>query len=141
MPRDIFLDAGAWIAINDAGDQHHAAASEFYRHISRERRPLVTTNLVLAESYRLILYAAGHRSAIRFLDAMERSVQVGRLQLVYSSPGLEADARQILRQYDDQMFSYTDAVSFAVMRHLGITDAFAFDDHFSTLGFVRRPPK
>lgn len=141
MPHDLFLDTGAWIAINDAGDQYHAAASEFYRQISRERRPLVTTNLVLAESYRLILYTAGYRSAIRFLDVCDRSNEAGRLRLVYSSPDLETDARQILHQYDDQTFSYTDAVSFAVMRRLDISDAFAFDKRFSTMGFVRLPPK
>lgn len=126
MPRDIFLDAGAWIAINDAGDQYHAAASEFYRQISRERRPLVTTNLVLAEFYRLILYGASYHSAIRFLDAVDRSVDAGWLRSVYSSPDLEADARQILRQYDDQKLSYTDAVSFVVMRRLDISVAFTF---------------
>ncbi len=52
---------------------------------------------------------------------------------------LEMQARDILRRYDDQTFSYTDAVSFAVMEHLGILEAFAFDHHVSVAGFTRRP--
>lgn len=139
MPADIFVDTGGWIAISDTADHYHAPASAFYRRISRERRRLVSTNLVVAETYRLVLYTAGYRSAIRFLAAIERGVEVDRLRLVYSSPDVEVDARQILRQYDDQTFSYTDAVSFAVMRALGLADAFAFDKHFSTMGFVCLP--
>jgi predicted nucleic acid-binding protein len=52
---------------------------------------------------------------------------------------LEREAEQLLRQFRDQRLSYVDAVSFAVMRSLGVTDAFAFDQHFSTAGFVRVP--
>ena len=52
---------------------------------------------------------------------------------------MEAQALDILRRYDDQDFSYTDAVSFALMQHMKLTHAFAFDHHFSTMGFVRLP--
>jgi len=34
-------------------------------------------------------------------------------------------------------FSFTDCTSFAVMRQLGITTAFAFDEHFEQFGFIR----
>ena len=47
---------------------------------------------------------------------------------------------RILRQYADQDFSYVDAVSFALMHHRGLTDAFAFDQHFVTAGVVCVPP-
>jgi predicted nucleic acid-binding protein len=52
---------------------------------------------------------------------------------------LENRARQILRQYTDQDFSYVDAVSFALMQEVEITEAFAFDRHFTTAGFVCVP--
>ena len=35
--------------------------------------------------------------------------------------------------------SLADAVSFVVMRQRGITEAFAFDSHFATAGFVIAP--
>jgi predicted nucleic acid-binding protein len=50
------------------------------------------------------------------------------------------EAERILRQYADQDFSYADAISFSLMHHRGLTDAFAFDQHFVTAGFVRVPP-
>ena len=48
-------------------------------------------------------------------------------------------AEKILEKYQDQDFSYTDAVSFAVMRELKIGKAFAFYSHFSTAGFTTIP--
>ena len=43
---------------------------------------------------------------------------------------------EILRKYSDQDFSYTDAVSFAIMRRQRIRKAFCFDKHFATAGFL-----
>ncbi len=41
---------------------------------------------------------------------------------------------------NDLRHSYVDATSFAVMRHLGISDALAFDGDFSAAGFVELRP-
>ena len=58
---------------------------------------------------------------------------------IYSDQSLEQDAENILVKYQDQDFSYTDAVSFAVMRRDGIDRAFSFDRHFVTAGFTIVP--
>jgi predicted nucleic acid-binding protein len=58
---------------------------------------------------------------------------------IYSTPELEGEAQEILRRYKDQDFSYTDAVSFALMQREGIEEAFAFDAHFRTMGFLLVP--
>ena len=48
-------------------------------------------------------------------------------------------AKEILRLYADQDFSLADAVSFALMQQRNITEAFAFDRHFLTAGFMLQP--
>lgn len=50
--------------------------------------------------------------------------------------GLEDEkrARDIISRYDDKEFSLTDATSSAVMERLGISSAFAFDQHFTQYG-------
>jgi hypothetical protein len=48
----------------------------------------------------------------------------------------EAAGREIIYRYDDKDFSLTDAISFAVMRRLGITTAFSFDRDFIRFGFM-----
>lgn len=136
MTRAIFVDTGAWIALNDRGDQYHSAAVGHYQQLLRDRRPLVTTNLVIAEAYITIRRAGGYQPAIRFLDSLRQS---SRLTRIYSDVALEAEAEKILRRYADHDFSLADAVSFVVMQQRGITEAFAFDRHFATAGFVVVP--
>jgi predicted nucleic acid-binding protein len=136
VASEIFVDASAWIAIINRRDEHHAAAIALYERLLRERRPLVTTNLVIAEAYVMIRRHTGYQPAIGFLDSIR---QTSRLLKVYSDATLEAEAEEILRRYADQDFSLADAVSFVVMRRRKITEAFAFDSHFVTADFVVVP--
>ena len=48
----------------------------------------------------------------------------------------EDRAKAIIFQYTDKDFSYTDALSFAVMERLRITYAFTFDADFAQYGFT-----
>jgi predicted nucleic acid-binding protein len=131
----IFVDTGAWIALAVEDDTHHEEASQAYPELLRKYR-LLTTNLVVAETYILLRREAGHGAAIGFLERLGASP---RIQKIYSTPELEKEAEEILKRYDDQDFSYTDAVSFALMQREGIREAFAFDAHFSTMGFLLVP--
>ena len=136
MRGEIFVDTGAWIAISDRRDQHHAIAVGLYPRLLEQYRTLVTTNLVIAEAYVMIRRAGGYRPAMRFLDSIHRSSCILK---IYSDKVLEELAEAILRRYEDQDFSFTDAGSFAVMGQRGIAEAFAFDRHFLTAGFVLVP--
>jgi predicted nucleic acid-binding protein len=133
---DLFVDAGGWIALANADDDYHAVAAAAYPGFLSEYRRLLTTTLVVAEAYIALRLGLGHAAAVRFLELLAASPRILRIPI---DPQLEADAEQLLRRFQDQRFSYADAVSFAVMRSLDLTDAFAFDQHFSTAGFVRVP--
>jgi predicted nucleic acid-binding protein len=90
----------------------------------------------VTESYVLILKLLGHNAAIQFLDRINSSPRIVK---VYSVPEIEKEAEETLKKFADQDFSYTDAVSFAVMKDQRINKAFAFDKHFQTMGFTRLP--
>ena len=136
MGREVFVDAGAWIALTDTRDRYHKAASDLYSGILSDHRVLVTTNLVLAEAYIIIRRTGGHEPAMRFLRSIRESV---RLRKIYSDANLEAEAEELLERFSDQDFSLADAVSFVVMGDREIEEAFAFDRHFVTAGFVLLP--
>ena len=136
MSRDLFVDAGGWIALADADDRFHAVSAAAYPRFLRNYRQLLTTTLVVAETYVALRLHLGSGPALRFLALLEQTPRVHRVAV---DRGLETAAEALLRQYEDQRFSYTDAVSFVVMRSLGLTDAFAFDQHFATAGFMRVP--
>jgi len=131
--RSVFVDTGAWYALADRTDQHHTRAVKKYPALLKQHPHLTTTNLVVAETYILIRRALGHQSAISFLNNLSSSPRITK---IYSDTTLEFKAEKILAKYQDQDFSYTDAVSFAAMRELKIGKAFAFDSHFVTAGFT-----
>jgi predicted nucleic acid-binding protein len=133
---EIFVDSGAWIALAVAEDAHHQTATAFYTRLLHQPQRLVTTNLVVAEAYEVIRRFGGHSSAVFFLQRIRQSA---RLRKIYSDLILEKEAEGILERYDDQRFSYVDAVSFALMASRQISEAFAFDHHFETAGFTLAP--
>ena len=136
VPRGIFVDTGAWAALADKDDAHHDDAASILPSLLKTHRALITSNLVVAESYILILKLLGHDAAIQFLDRINGSPRIVK---VYSVPEIEKEAEETLKKFADQDFSYADAVSFAVMKVQRINKAFAFDKHFETMGFTRLP--
>ncbi|HCC69375.1 MAG TPA: DNA-binding protein [Nitrospiraceae bacterium] len=135
-PENIFVDTSAWIAIADKDDAHHKKAASIYPSLLKTHRSLISSNLVIAETYVLILNALGYKAALNFLTRIKASP---RILKIYSSEDIEAEAEKILTKYVDQDFSYTDAVSFVIMKRLKIKKAFCFDKHFLTAGFINVP--
>jgi hypothetical protein len=134
--ESIFVDTGAWVALADEDDSHHKEAASIFPSILKTHKGLITSNLVVAESYILMLKGLGHSAAMNFLDRINGSPRIIR---IYSTSDIEVEAEEILRKYQDQDFSYTDAVSFAIMKIHAVKKAFSFDKHFQTMGFARVP--
>ena len=129
----VFVDTGAWLALADRRDKYHGAATAVYPQLLQQHPRLVTTNLVIAESYALIRYRLGHEPGIRFLRSLRQSQ---RLLHLYPDETVELAAEQLLEKYADQDFSLVDAVSFVVMRQHELAQVFAFDHHFQVMGFT-----
>jgi uncharacterized protein len=128
----IFVDTSFWAALTAKADAHHQEAGGLLeRHQSEQ---LVTSNHVRGESWTLLRRRRGHRSAVAFLDLLERTA---RLRLERIPPALEDEALVWLRRHDEREYSFVDATSFALMRSLGIREALAFDDDFAAAGFVQ----
>jgi len=132
----LFVDTGAWVALTVEDDAHHKKARQAYPIELRKRRKLITTNFVIAETYTLLRRAAGQPVAVAFLEMLAASP---RVEKVFSTAIYEEEAYRLLKQYEDQDFSFVDAVSFAVMKQQNVQDAFAFDKHFQTAGFILVP--
>jgi len=135
-PRRVFVDTGAWFAVQVPDDQWHGSAVRTLRALLAGASALVTTNHVIGETYTLLRVVRSHAAAVRFLDHLE---ETRRLERIFVQHDTEARAFRLLRQHADQDFSFVDATSFAVMRAERIRHAFAFDRHFSTAGFLRVP--
>jgi predicted nucleic acid-binding protein len=136
MLEDIFVDTSAWVALADKDDSLHRDAASSYPSIFKNYKTLVTSNLVIAETYIVLLKELRHKAAIEFLERIKASP---RILKICSNENIETEAEGILEKYIDQDFSYTDAVSFTMMKKHKIKKAFCFDKHFVTAGFINIP--
>jgi predicted nucleic acid-binding protein len=132
----VFADTGAWCALYDRSDVHHARASAFLQEIKRQKIQLITSDYVFDESLTLLRFRAGHREAVEFGRWMQQSPLV---KVINVDEKIWQAAWDVFVRYDDKHFSFTDCTSFAIMRQLGLLNAFAFDHNFEQAGFVMLP--
>lgn len=130
---DVFMDSAGFLALWDAGDEHHAAAVRVQGELVRKRRRFLTTEYVVDETVTLLLVRHSHAAAVDFLDTIERSEA---LRLEWIGPDRFHAAGALFRRHTDKEWSFTDCVSFAAMRELQVRDAFTTDHHFKQAGFV-----
>ena len=136
MPAEVFVDTSAWFPLALPADADHQVLRDALRARVGAGARVVTTNLVVAETHAMLLRRVGRRTAFAFVRAVRQPPNT----VVTSTPELEERAiADWLDRYDDQDFSFTDAVSFAVMAERGITEALALDRHFRAAGFVTLP--
>ena len=65
----MLVDTGAWYALADASDRHHQEASRFYSEHTGQT-PLVTTDLIVAETWALLASHLGRPAALTFWDTL-----------------------------------------------------------------------
>lgn len=107
----------------DGADTSHRRAVE----ILGADEPLVTSDDVLVETWRLAAHRLGWSVAEQFWDTLRR----GRARLEPVLPVDREAAWAIGRRYADQHFSLVDCTSFAVMERLGLRKVAAFDTDFA----------
>lgn len=130
-----FVDTSFWIGLRFARDGRHPTARAIW-----EGGPgaLLTSDLVVGETWTFLRRRAGHRAAVQFLDAAER---LPSLTISHVDEGLRDEAWRWLRRRAERAYSFVDSTSFAMMRRRRLREALAFDGDFTAAGFVevRRP--
>ena len=132
----VFVDTGYFLAMELADDQHHIAASDHWRRVSRESLDLVTTSYVLDEVATFFNSRGYHSKAVSVGNIILESPSIN---LVHVDEPLLLDAWDYFTRHQDKRYSLTDCVSFMVMRRFGIHTAYAFDRNFIQAGFVIEP--
>jgi predicted nucleic acid-binding protein len=130
---DVFVDTGGFLALWDTSDEHHSIALLVQKDLERKRRPFLTTDYIVDETATLLLNRHSHSAAADFLDTIRRTDAL-RLEWVDQERFFAAAAW--FQRHADKEWSFTDCVSFVVMRELKIRDAFTTDHHYSQAGFT-----
>lgn len=127
----VFVDTSAFVAYFNKGDANHQDAVAIWTRLATGGWRLYTSNYVMAECVTVLRSRVGHGAALHFGEAMMRSRLV---QMLRPSPLQDEMALDIFRRYGEHRFSFFDCSSFALMRDLGLSKAFAFDNDFLVAG-------
>ena len=125
----VFVDSSGWYAAADRRDRHNGTAK---RRLATGE-PLVTSDHVLVETWRLIHHFISLRAAEAFWGGLRGGVATVEQT---TSADLEA-AWAIGERYPDRDFSLVDRTSFALMERLGISRVISFDDDFAVFRYGR----
>jgi predicted nucleic acid-binding protein len=126
----IFVDTSAWYAGYAIGDVNHEAAEAL--HLS-SKELFVTTDYVIDETLTLFKARGNYEKAF----ALGHELFAEQLaKLIYVTSEDVNAAWQVFAAHRDKAWSFTDCVSYVVMKRLDVTEAFAFDEHFRQFGFA-----
>ncbi len=130
----IFVDTGIWYAANVPEDSDHQVARQLLLSANSD---LFTTDYVVDELLTLLV-VRGHRATAKLIGNEFWTQKA--CDLIWTQQSDVAAAWKVFVTFDDKTWSFTDCISYAVMKRLGFVEAFALDVHFKQFGFVDVKP-
>ena len=128
----IFIDTGAFLARYLRKDQHHRSGVAVWEELGSKRENCVTSNFVLDETFTLL----GRRAGYGFAVQRAKNIYASQALTIYRPDRVdEIKALQFFSKYADQHVSFTDCISFVLMKREKINRVFSFDKHFKLAGF------
>ncbi len=126
----IFVDTSAVLPLLNANDPDHSSANDVLRrHLDSAR--LITHNYVVVETTALVQRRFGMRGVRLFVERL-----LPRIEVFWIDRARHDRAMASLLAGGRRGISFVDAVSFDLMRELGMQDAFAYDNDFGREGFT-----
>ena len=128
--RSVFVDTSGFYALLDGTDRFHEAAKRLFLRARDEKWHLVTSSMVVHETWALIQARLGW-------DAVEDWLQglLADCEIIWVDERLFSLGSARARQARERRLSLTDCVSFETMLQEGCREAIADDEHFTALGF------
>ena len=128
----IFIDTGAFLARYLRRDQYHKQSLLIWEKLASSKQQTFTSNFVLDELFTLLGRKADYAFAAKQATIILSSTN---LNILRPDVFIEKTAVEYLKKYADQQVSYTDCISFVLMKQRGIKQVFSFDNHFQMAGF------
>ncbi|MEW6574098.1 MAG: PIN domain-containing protein [Bacillota bacterium] len=130
----VYLDTSAFLAVLDADDEYHPQAKRVWEELLRAGVPLICSSYVLVETYALVQ----HRLGLEALKVFHEDI-FPLLRVEWVEEALHENAANAVLTVKRRRLSLVDCVSFALMRRLGLKEAFTFDRDFAAQGFTCLP--
>jgi uncharacterized protein len=128
----VFVDSGAWIALALSRDPLHEEAREQWDLLHGAGAKLYTSVPVVIETFTFLDRNANRDVALTWKDAVYQS---GTIKILSCELRDLEESWDYFRRADLHKLSAVDATSFVIMKRARIRLAYAFDHHFSVVGF------
>ena len=134
----IFVDTGAFLARYVQRDQHHRSATRAWTELEARGQRCATSSFVIDETLTLLARRVSYSFAVERGKALYASE---RLTILRPEREDEIAALQAFSKLADQEVSFTDCVSFSLMKRFRLRRAFTFDRHFTAAGLEVWPKR
>lgn len=133
MAHEIFVDTSGFYALLVQRDDKHAEAMRILRVAADEQRGFVTTDYVLDETATLLVARDCGHLLRDFFDTVFASAAC---HVEWTDAERFHTVKNFFLKHLDQHWSYTDCLSFRVMKERRLRDSLTKDAHFEQAGFV-----
>ncbi|MFN2582170.1 MAG: type II toxin-antitoxin system VapC family toxin [Candidatus Dormibacteria bacterium] len=120
------IDTSALYALMDASDPQHETATAWFDGPGAAEK-LITHNYVVVETAALVQRRLGREASRVLFDAL-----LPRIEVVFVHEALHNVAARLWLSLGRRQSSLVDHVSFELIKHERIAQAFAFDDDFAS---------
>ena len=130
-----YIDTSAILAVLNAEDEHHAAASAAWAEAVTGGIAILTSNYVVVEAVSLLQRRHGIPAARRFVDDM-----LPKIEILWAGPEThDVGLASMFAASSKRGPSLVYCVGFELIRKEKVALVLAYDRHFERLGFS--PPK
>ncbi len=132
MKNEVFLDTSGFYALLAADDDRHGEAKAYLQKAAALRVRFLTTDYILDETATL-LKARGRTELLG--PFFERVLASKSCRIAWTDAEQFQRTRLFFLKHADQSWSFTDCLSFCVMKDCRSREALTKDAHFNAAGF------
>ena len=133
MAAETFVDTSGFYALLVARDDGHQAASRLLAQARDKQARFVTTDYILDETITLLVARGlGHLVP----DFLRATLHSAACHIEWTDPERFSSTAAFLAKHADHRWSFTDCLSFVVMKALRLRNALTKDAHFEEAGFT-----
>jgi predicted nucleic acid-binding protein len=130
----VFVDTSAFLAVLNADDRYHQPSLRSWEDLIDSKETLSTSNYILVEVVALLQNKFGMDAVRVFQGDILPIIDIRWVDIELHQRGVAA-----LLAANRRNLSLVDCTSFEMMRQASIQHVFAFDAHFSEVGFLVIP--
>jgi hypothetical protein len=137
---NMYVDTGGWVAYFDRSDHFHSIVKPYLQEaLLQGADHLATSDYVFDETVTYLRYHVSQTTALIAFRTLSALAKANRITMFEINWGIRDRAGEILEQFRDQAFSFTDCTSFALCEAHQIQYAVTVDKDYVIFGLVILP--